>query len=112
MVADALSGPNSGTAVAGAASCCAAIADRAPFDLQDMALRQILCTQVQNLLSSKELCIVKQKVGALDLLGDATTGMFRPLVLRDLRRQIFDHPHGAAQPGMRATCRLIGSRYV
>jgi hypothetical protein len=29
---------------AGTAQVCAAIADRASFDLKDMALRQILCT--------------------------------------------------------------------
>jgi hypothetical protein len=49
---------------AAAAPVCAAIADRAHFDLRDMALRQILC-------SSRGLQIVTQKVGDLDLIGDA-----------------------------------------
>ncbi len=39
-------------------------------------------------------------------------GTFRPLVPRDLRRQIFEHFHGTAHPGRRATRRLISSRYV
>ncbi len=53
-----------------------------------------------------------QKFGDLDLLGDSSTGTFRPLVPRDLRRQVFEHLHGAAHPGRRATRRLISSRYV
>ncbi len=56
--------------------------------------------------------IVAQKVGDLDLIGDAVTGMFPPLVRRDLRRQVFDHLHRATHPGMQATRRFIASRYI
>ena len=77
-----------------------------------MALHQILCPQVQALCSSPGLRIITQKVGDLDLLGDSSTGTFRPLVPKDLRRQVFEHLHGAAHPGRRATRRLISSRYV
>jgi hypothetical protein len=77
-----------------------------------MAVRQILCPQVQALRSSLGLRIITQKVGDLDLIGDSSTGTFRPLVPRDLRRQVFEHLHGAAHPGRRATRRLISSRYV
>jgi hypothetical protein len=80
VVADALSRP-----AAGAEWVCAAVADKAPLDLKDMALRQILCPQVQALRSSPGLRIITQKVGDLDLLGDSSTGTFRPLVPRDLR---------------------------
>ncbi len=66
MVADALSRP---AAAAGAEWVCAAIADKAPLDLKDMALRQIVCPQVQALRSSPGLHIIAQKVGDLDLLG-------------------------------------------
>jgi hypothetical protein len=110
MVADALSRPLSSSATAAAAICCAAIAAKAPFDLRDMALCQILCPEVLSLRSSPELRIVTQKVGDLDLLGNAATGTFRPLIPRDLRRQVFDHLHGAAHPGMRASRPLIASR--
>ncbi len=50
VVADTLSRPAAATA--GTARVCAAIANRAPLDLKDMALRQILCPQVQALRSS------------------------------------------------------------
>jgi hypothetical protein len=77
-----------------------------------MALRQILCPQVKSLCVSPGLRIITQKVGNLDLIGDSSTGIFRPLVPRDLRLQVFEHLHGAAHPGRRATRRLISSRYV
>ncbi len=110
VVADAQSRP--AAAAAGAERVCAAIADKAPLDLKDMALRQILCPQLQVLRSSPGLRIITQKVGDLDLLGDSSTGKFRPLVPRDLRQQVFEHLHGAVHPGRRATRRLISSRYV
>jgi hypothetical protein len=56
VVADALSRP--AAAAAGTAWICAAIADRSPLDLKDMALRQILCPQVQALRSSPGLRII------------------------------------------------------
>ncbi len=83
VVADALSHP--AAAAAGSVRVCAAIADRSPLDLKDMALRQILCPQVQTLRSSPGLGIITQKVGDLDLISDSSTGIFRPLVPRDLR---------------------------
>jgi hypothetical protein len=109
VVADALSRP---AAAAGAEWVCAAVADKAPLNLKDMALRQILCPQVQALRASPTLPIITQKVGDLDLLGDSSTRTFPPLVPRDLRHQVFEQLHGAAHPGRRATRRLISSRYV
>jgi hypothetical protein len=110
VVKDALSRP--AAAAAGVEWVCASVADKSPLDLKDMALRQILCPQVQALRSSPGLRIIIQKVGDLDLIGDSFTGTFRPLVPRDLRRQVFEHLHGAAHPGRRVTCRLISARYV
>jgi hypothetical protein len=83
FVADALSRP--AAAAAGTARVCAAIADRVPLDLKDMALRQILCPQVQALHSVPGLRIITQKVDDHDLIGDSSTGTFHPLVPRDLR---------------------------
>jgi hypothetical protein len=108
-VADALSCPNSD--IAAVALGCAAIADKAPFDLKDMALCQILCPHVQTLHTNASLQIVTQKVGDLDLIDDASRGTLRPPVPRELHRQVFDHLHKAAHPGMRATRCFIASRY-
>ena len=46
------------------------------------------------------------------LLGDVSTGTFRPLVPPAFRRPIFDHFHGLGHAGVRATRRLISARYV
>ena len=58
VVADALSRPAAAAVAAGAEWVCAAVADKAPLDLKDMALRQILCPQVQALRSSPGLRII------------------------------------------------------
>ncbi len=50
VVADALSRPAAAT---GVEWVCAAIADKSPLDLKDMALRQILCPQVQALVPAR-----------------------------------------------------------
>jgi len=84
VVADALS-CLAAAAATGTARVCAAIPDRSPLDLKDMALRQILCPQVQALRSSPGLRIITQKVGDLELIGDSSTGIFHPLVPRALR---------------------------
>jgi hypothetical protein len=100
VMADALSRPASSIA-ATATPVCVAIADR--------ALRQILCPQVQTLCSSTGFQIVTQKVDNLDLIGAVATGTFRQGTSAG---RVFDHLHGDAHPGMRATNRLIASRYV
>jgi hypothetical protein len=110
VVADTLSRPDG--VLAAAALGCAAITDRAPLDLNHMALRQILCPQVQTLRTNTSLHNVTQRVGDLDLIGDASTGIFRPLVPRELCRQVFNHLQEAAHPGMRATRHLIAFRYI
>jgi transposase InsO family protein len=43
---------------------------------------------------------------------DTSSGVFRPLVPEAFRRPIFDAVHGLAHPGIRATRRLIASRFV
>jgi hypothetical protein len=77
-----------------------------------MALSQILCPQVQAFHFSPGLRITTQKVRDLDLIDDSSTGTFRPLVPRDLLRQVFKHLYGATHPGRPTTRCLISSRYV
>jgi hypothetical protein len=83
VVEDELSHP--AAAAARTARVCTAIADKAPLDLKDMALRQILCPQVQALRPSPGLRIITQKVGDFDLIDDSSTTTFRLLVPGDLR---------------------------
>jgi Integrase zinc binding domain len=58
------------------------------------------------------LDIVCQLAGTEYLFGDVSTPLFRPLVPMPFRRGIFDGLHNAGHPGVRATCRLISSRFV
>jgi Integrase core domain/Integrase zinc binding domain len=83
-----------------------------PLDLKEMALQQILCQQVQQLLHAPGLWISFKQVGDLKLWGVVSTGTFRPLVPLPHRRQVFDHLHQLAHSGLRATCRIISFRYV
>jgi transposase InsO family protein len=43
---------------------------------------------------------------------DISSGVMRPLVPAELRRRVFEAIHRLAHPGIRATRRLIGSRYL
>ena len=43
---------------------------------------------------------------------DLSLGLPRPIVPRDYRRIVFDAIHGLSHPGIRATQKLIASRYV
>jgi transposase InsO family protein len=46
------------------------------------------------------------------LLVDTSSGVMRPLVPAPFRRRLFDAVHNLAHPGIRATRRLISSRYL
>jgi Integrase zinc binding domain len=64
------------------------------------------------LLHFPGLRISFKQVGDLKLWGDVSTSTFRPLVPLPHRCQVFDHLHWLAHPGLRATHRIISSRYV
>ena len=82
------------------------------FSLVEMALRQIVCPQVQRLRHSASLRVVSLPVGDLQLLCDTSTGSPRPLVPSDLRQDVFAALHRIAHAGGRATRRLVSARYV
>jgi len=101
-------------AAAGRAPVCAAT-DQSPLppvDFTDMAVRQLLCPSVAEMKKSPSLQLATVPLVGVDLVGDTSTGSFRPLVPVPLRRQVFDGIHGAAHPGARATRRLVSARFV
>jgi transposase InsO family protein len=51
-------------------------------------------------------------MNGLSILVDTSSGVFRPLVPSSFRRPIFDAIHGLAHPGIRASKRLISSRFI
>jgi transposase InsO family protein len=51
-------------------------------------------------------------MGDKQLLVDTSSGVMRPLVPLQFRRRLFEAVHNLAHPGIRATRRLISSRYL
>ncbi len=53
------------------------------------------------------LSVVSQVVEGVEVLGDVSTGVFRPLVSPAFREQVFLHLHNISHPGIRASRRLV-----
>jgi hypothetical protein len=81
-------------------------------DLAQLAAAQSSCADCLRGRSSTALRVLDVKINGADVMVDVSSGIFRPLVPRSFRRHIFDDIHGLAHPGIRATRRLIASRYV
>ena len=43
---------------------------------------------------------------------DVSTRVWRPVVPKDFRQQVFDTIHGLVHPEVRATTRLVSNRFV
>ncbi len=89
----------------------AAIAEALAVDFSAMATAQRACPDVAEMMSSTTLQITTQAVGDDSLLGDVSTGVFRPLVPIQFREAIFQSLHSINHPGVRATRRLIASGF-
>jgi hypothetical protein len=89
----------------------AAIADAQPVDFSAMAAAQRTCPEVAEMTNSSTLHITTHAVGDTTLLGDISTGVFRPLVPIQHREAVFQSLHSIHHPGVRATRRLITARF-
>ena len=60
------------------------------------------------------LKIVRESMSGCDqpLLGDIYLGVFRPLVPVGFRKKTFDTLHSLSHPGVRASQKLVGQRFV
>ena len=52
------------------------------------------------------------KNGAFTLLCDVSTGVARPIVPENWRKQVFDTVHSLSHPGARTTKKLVSSKFV
>ena len=77
-----------------------------------MAELQKSCQETLQLRQSSTLQIVSVPVSGGSLLCDQSTGSLRPLVPLTLRRRVFDALHAVTHPGVRASRRLLSSRFV
>ena len=105
QVADALSRPS-------------VYALQRPIDFSQFATAQASCPVLAQLRSqpqpSSQLVwsTVNVPFSPVPLICDISTGTARPYVPADFRRPVFESLHNISHPGIRATQRLIVSRYV
>jgi hypothetical protein len=85
----------------------AAAADAQPIDFLDLSFAQPACPDVQSMLVSPSLSVVSRKYGAADVLGDVSTGVFRPLLPARFRSAAVLSLHNIHHPGVKATRRLV-----
>ena len=117
------SGPGSGPGCSTPSSPPAMLANitgrvvaRAPprflVDLAVVAAAQPGCAETTLLAASPSLTVSSWIVEGVKLLCDTSRGFIRPLVPASHRRLVFAAAHELAHPGIRATRRLICSRWV
>jgi hypothetical protein len=83
-----------------------------PVDLAALAAAQLSCPDCQRACSSSALRVTTIQMDNSSIMVDTSSCVFRPLVPGPFRRLIFDAVHNLAHPGVRATRRLIASRFV
>ena len=109
VVADALSRPAPICTLSPATSSLPS----APFSYEALARDQATCPDIASLQNSSSLTFSSLPISpSLSLLGDISTSIFRPVLPLAYRRPIFDHIHSMGHPGVRATRRLVSSRFV
>jgi transposase InsO family protein len=83
-----------------------------PVDLAALAAAQQSCQDCQRAASSSVLRVTTIQMDNTSIMVDTSAGVFRPLVPAAFRRPIFEAIHCLAHPGIRASRRLIASRFV
>ena len=82
------------------------------INFSELASEQLSCPDIIRLKNSPALRIITVPVQNGSLLCDAKTKVLRPLVPSSQRFNIFSALHGISHPGIRATRRLISTRFV
>jgi hypothetical protein len=82
-----------------------------PIDFQAIAAAQQTCPDVAAMSNSSSLQIVSRPAGDTSILGDISTGTFRPLVPPAFRQEVIRRLHDVHHPGVRATTRLIKASF-
>jgi transposase InsO family protein len=81
-------------------------------DYDWLAREQPGCPSTQAALSSPSLAIHTFEVDGVPLLCDVSSGAVRPLVAEPCRRAVFSAIHSIAHAGVRASRRMLASRFV
>ena len=77
-----------------------------------LAKDQSTCQEVVKLREESSLHLQDVEVQGHVLTCDVSTGVLRPLVPVQQRKAVFESIHGLAHPGIRASKRMISSRFV
>jgi Integrase zinc binding domain len=83
-----------------------------PVSVSEIAAAQPACADCVNAPQLLVLRVQKMLVDVQELLVATSSGVIRPLIPAALRRQVFNAVHGLAHPSIRATTRLISSRFL
>jgi cleavage and polyadenylation specificity factor subunit 1 len=89
----------------------AATADAQPIDFLELSFAQLSSPDVPVMLVSPSLSVVSREMGAADVLGDVSTGTFRPLLPAQFRSTAVLSLHNIHCPGVRATRRMVCSSF-
>ena len=95
-----------------ATTAAIALPSTARIDFKALAEGQATCLQTQQLKESGTLAIERVEIEHVAMWCDVSTGVMRPLVPEQLRRQVFEAVHGLSHPGIRATRRMVSSRFT
>jgi len=88
-----------------------AVAAAQPVDFAKMAVAQRSCPDIVSMRSSPSLSVISRLAGDVMLLGDISTGTFRPFVPAEFRTAVFHSLHSLHHPGVRATVRLVSASF-
>ena len=112
LVADSLSRPPAVAAQPPAVSAVVPPASTGTLSWEQIAAGQSTCEELPRLLQSSALKLQAVKMQGVDVWCDASTGVLRPVIARGQRKHVFENVHQLAHAGIRATTRLISSRFV
>jgi hypothetical protein len=113
LVADFLSRPSPFVSLSSVSPAVPANLFPIPLSYHHIAQQQQLCLSIPPLQANPSLSVTSIPLSpTLSLLGDVSTSTFRPLIPLSCRQQIFKHVHSLGHPGIRATRRLISSRFL
>jgi hypothetical protein len=88
-----------------------AVADAQPLNFSEMAAAQRSCPDIVAMRTSPSIVVIHRLVGDVSLLGDISTGSFRPFVPAQFRAAAVRSIHNLHHPGVRATTKLVKASF-
>jgi hypothetical protein len=80
-------------------------------DFAAMAAAQRQCPDIVSMRASPTIQVIYRLVDGVHLLGDISTGVFRPFVPAAFRTAVIRSIHDMHHPGVKATTRLVSASF-